>query len=257
MMEILFGIATNENTACSFNPETGEAKKFDVYPFNYNSLQATAEEIFIQLIQTIPSGAVPGWTVWSGHFGEEEKKQLLEVADYYNFKKIHFINVETAWSLNLLKNFNQKLVEGEKIGLIFDLGKIIEGNLYRVLNGKLIRVKMAYQISDGELTRKFAEKFRSKFLKGRKCDIILIEYYNEPVNYQEYFNKKTLVTVPYDKFNTAEGALIKAKNLQGGSSFVDYEIVTKTDNSLDVVDYEESPLESMENLEPHSIQIEA
>ena len=138
--------------------------------------------------------------------------------------------------------------ENDKIGLVFDLGKIIEGNMYRFHEGRLVRAKITYQILDGKLTRKFAEQFRSKFIKGRKCDVILIEHYNEPINYKKYFNKRTVITVPYDRYNTAEGALIKAMNIQGVSPYIDYEIVTKTDNSLDVVDYESSPLGSMEKL---------
>lgn len=205
----------------------------------------------------MPENSIPGWTVWSGLFSEEEKKLLLEVAEDYQFKKIHFINVECAWSLNLLNHYNKKIDENEKIGLILDLEKIVEGSLYRVIDGKLVRIRITYQSAFNlqKLNKKLIEIFRSNFIKGRKCDIILVEYRSSSINYQKYFQKRTVITIQYEKFNTSKGALIRARILNGDVSFVNYEMITKTDPTLDIIDFQTPPISP--RIKSQNIQISA
>lgn len=162
------------------------------------------------------------------------------MAHDYKFNKIQFINVEGAWSLHLLSHYNKEFKEDDKVGLIHDLKKIVEGSLYRSVKDKLVRTRITFQPSCGleRLSSEHFENFKSNWIKGRKCEVIIIEHYGDPADYAQYFENKTIITVPYTKYSTSKGSLIRSRILNGDNTLINYNIVTKIDKTLDVIDYD-------------------
>uniref|UniRef100_A0A7E4VSC3 ANF_receptor domain-containing protein n=1 Tax=Panagrellus redivivus TaxID=6233 RepID=A0A7E4VSC3_PANRE len=238
VMEVAFGVSTTVPAACSYNTVTKKTNCFTCPRFDYNRLKKTATEIFEFLADQLPEYASPGHVVWSGAFSDAEKTSLQNIADDLGFTKIAIINVDTAWSLHLLSFLNKPLPENALIALIVDLSHILEGSLYRVVDGKLIRVRLTYQTAVGsggsQLTYELVEKFRHHFIGDRNVEHVIVEHDGDSLNYSDIFHDSKVTNIRHGFGNIAMGALIRARVLQGDARFVNYDIITKTDASLDV-----------------------